>query len=360
MNPYLQHFELAEPLFVKTLEADACFWPQRMVLPLEHLLLSLAHPQALAVVIGGAGVGKSTALRWLLRQLPAPEVDSLTLDLIRRESRAGWLTPRLAQHLGLRSQDPAPAQPSLPTSSALLRLIAARLDEYRRLGRRLVLAIDNAHLAQGKGVFDEIIALLRLSGQAEVPLQVVLLGLGALEQQLRSTEELLPLLSYLVEISPLRPQETAAYIEHRLRIGKAQRISFEQEALAIIHAASGGVIAGINRHAESCLILAYQRGTYSISGQIALAARPLPDPAASNFVGLPERGASLQDLVPPPPPPRLDQSVIKSKQINDIQKMGEDLPPNPEGVRQEAVADAESSSISLASLFKSDGTRHKP
>jgi MSHA biogenesis protein MshM len=322
LNPYLKFWDLDRPLFTRVEPASALYVPQRLVAPLERLALVCEQDSPLALMTGEPGTGKTALLRWLAERLPTSTYDVLTMTIIRRETAAGWLTPRLAEHLGVAVPTGKESSPSV------VRAIAARLDDYVEAGRKLVVMIDAAHLIAGETAFDELAAFVSLQALSGSCLAFVLCGGEALPRQVTTTPEIAVRIAYELRVLRLAPEESAAYLEHRVRAAGA-RVSFEREALDALHASTRGIITSLNVHAEGCLVEAYQRGTRSITLQVALAAATAPPPPATPHAA------------PPPPPgaPRGASPVESSRAQSQSHEAGD-------------TTGASGPAITLSSLFK--------
>jgi len=63
-------------------------------------------------------------------------------------------------------------------------------------------------------------------------------------------------------------QETAEYIEHRLRAAGAKRMLFEPEAVNTIHALANGIARRINRLCDLALLIGFAEQQQTISAEL--------------------------------------------------------------------------------------------
>lgn len=271
MNPYLKFWDLDRPLFTRVEPVTALYLSDRLLAPLERLALTCGQDATLALLTGEAGTGKTTLLRWLAQRLPPIDYDILMTTIIHRETGNHWLLPRIAEHLGVTDSN------TYTPGNSIIRAIADRLDEYLDSGRKIVLMIDAAHLIIGESAFDEIIALINLQAVAGGCISCILCGNEQLNQNLQKVPELTARTAYELQLPRLTPDETNTYLRSRIQTANA-KVIFENEAVELLHAASRGLIASLNVHAEGCLIAAYQTSSSKITAAIARTAISFRNP----------------------------------------------------------------------------------
>lgn len=134
-------------------------------------------------------------------------------------------------------------------------------------GRRFVLIVDEA-----QNLDDSVLETIRLLSNFETPhaklLQIVLSGQPQLGEKLRQAHlaQLLQRISTVKYLESLSLEETAGYIEHRLRVaGHRGGALFEPEASALIFERSGGNPRIINKLCFRAMLEAYARGLNTVS-----------------------------------------------------------------------------------------------
>ncbi len=108
---YLAFWQLSAPVFLRPCAPQELFRPSSLRPLLDRLLLFCRQQQPLILILGEPGCGKSTLLRWVYDELSSDTHDVLLSALVRRESTATWLTARLAEFMGLSGTDPAQLLP---------------------------------------------------------------------------------------------------------------------------------------------------------------------------------------------------------------------------------------------------------
>ena len=157
-----------------------------------------------------------------------------------------------------------------------------RLERRRREGRPCVLIVDDAHRAS-ESVVSTLGALVGAGIEGEAPLRVVAMAprkaLGT------SPMSVLPRVEVLA--GPLRPEEAAAYVRHRLRVAGGPEDLFDDAAARELASASGGAPNALNRLAAACIEAAAAHGARSVGVDAVRAAAQAMGGAPS---GAPGRG----------------------------------------------------------------------
>jgi general secretion pathway protein A len=132
------------------------------------------------------------------------------------------------------------------------------LVQEARAGRRFIVVIDEA-----QNLDASVLETVRLLSDFETPqaklLQIILVGQPSLADKLASPAltQLRQRITSLSGLIPLTPQETACFIEHRLKVaGHTGASLFSPEALYLIAEASEGIPRQINNYCFHSLSLA--------------------------------------------------------------------------------------------------------
>lgn len=218
----------------------------------------------LALLVGDIGSGKTTLSRALIDRIGDTRPVVL---LINPRVTPPQLLRAVARGLGV---EPARFR------NDVLDQIHTRLFELYEEGREPLLMIDEAQLIPSKATFDEIRLLTNFQLDDQNLLSVVLIGQPELEKRIER-EAYAPLkqrIGMRYSLGPLSLEETIEYIEHRIRTAGATRNPFSSDAMAQIHALSGGVPRLINTLATTALLDAFGEDAESIEpARVAAAAR---------------------------------------------------------------------------------------
>lgn len=218
----------------------------------------------LALLVGDIGSGKTTLSRALIDRVG--EAHPVIL-LINPRLTPTQLLRAVARGLGI---EPARFR------NELLDQIHTKLFELYEQQREPVLMIDEAQLIPSKATFDEIRLLTNFQLDDQNLLSVVLIGQPELETRLER-DAYAPLrqrIGMRYSLGPLSLEETVEYIEHRIRVAGGARNPFSDDAMAEIHAVSGGIPRLINTLATTALLDAFGEDAETISNaRVASAAQ---------------------------------------------------------------------------------------
>jgi general secretion pathway protein A len=256
----------------------------------RFLFLSDKHTEALALLnhgvsrgasfvmlTGEIGAGKTTVWRRFLASLP-PNFD--VANVVNPRLGVEALLTRVCEDL--RVQLPAGGG-----AVDLIDVLHGHLLLAHAQGRRTLIVIDEAQ-ALSAAVMEQLRLLTNLDSSGR-KLHVLLIGQPELRAQLQQPQ-LEPLAQRIVaryHLTALAPEETAAYVEHRLKVaGFTGRMPFDAASLALVHRLSGGIPRRINILCDRALTHAFAEGQRGVDRHaVAKAAeaafgRPLNVPAA--------------------------------------------------------------------------------
>ena len=247
---YLAHFELKEPPFGPTAISQALYLGMGHREGLAALEWGLSEPSGLTMLAGEVGAGKTT----LVQALASRGWRDVRVACV---SDPGLSYPEMlrliAEQLG--------AAPSPSDRFSLLRAIRDLLAALAPEGRAAVI-FDEAQ-ALRDDVFDELRLLSNLGAGALAPLKLVLVGQPELIERLRRPRfrALNQRIGARAFLNPLSREESAAYIEHRMRAagGEAQRV-FTNRALNRVLTSAEGLPRRINILCHNAMMTAYAEG----------------------------------------------------------------------------------------------------
>jgi hypothetical protein len=135
-----------------------------------------------------------------------------------------------------------------------------------------VLFVDEAHLLSDKAVLEEFRALLNLLHKGRKLLSLVLFGLPALDEILRSEVSLAQRVEIRVEIGSMNLEQTAAYLQHRLTCAGGNAGLFGHDAIDALYAYTNGVPRMINTLADNSLFEGFLKQSRRIDRSLVTAA----------------------------------------------------------------------------------------
>jgi type II secretory pathway predicted ATPase ExeA len=213
------------------------------------------------VITGEIGSGKTTLLQTVLRGL---DRQTSVARLVNTMLDARELIEAIMLDFGI---DPGTGR-SKPT---LLRDLARFLVDQRMSGRLAMLVIDEAQNLS-MSALEEIRMLSNLETEKSKLVQIVLVGQPNLRELLGrpELEQLRQRITVSYHLLPLGADETAAYVNHRLkRAAIGTPLQFSDEVSAIVHEHSQGVPRTINVIADAILLFGYGEDKRVIDVELA-------------------------------------------------------------------------------------------
>ncbi|MCM2317467.1 MAG: AAA family ATPase [Thermoanaerobaculia bacterium] len=218
----------------------------------------------LALLYGDVGSGKTTLSRALIDRIagarPVILIINPTLSpaqLLRSIASGFGLTPKHHR-------------------ADLLDQIYSKLYELYEERREPVLIIDEAQLIPKKATFEEIRLLTNFQLDDENLLSIVLIGQPELKERLshKAYRALRQRIGIQYSLRSLSEEETAHYVNHRIRVAGGSVNPFTMEAMSAMFRCSEGIPRVINTLATTALLDAYGDESSTIdAGRILAAAR---------------------------------------------------------------------------------------
>ncbi len=211
---------------------------------IKRLKYACANKQ-FAVLIGDAGTGKTTILRYVSGLLPASEY--LVIYMCEQ-----YLTPRMFYNHILVQLGHTHTMQYTNARLAVQREIAQQQ-------RKLVVMIDEGQLLPVE-MLNEIRFMLNYKMDSEYPFALIISATSEIWGRLRheSFRSTLNRINIECRIAPFTAEETAKYIAHQvLHAGYREKL-FEDEAASKIFKASKGVASVINRICTNAILLVAQ------------------------------------------------------------------------------------------------------
>ena len=274
---YTQFFGLNEKPFAITPDPRYLFMSERHGEGLAHLLYGVTDSGGFIQLTGEVGTGKTTLVRTLLGQLPA-EVD-VALILNPQVSVLEFLQA-ICQELGV----DLPAERTSPMS--LVDALNRHLLEAHASGRRIILLVDEAQNLSAD-VLEQLRLLTNLETAKQKLLQIILIGQPELRDILaqNNLRQLAQRVTGRYHLEPLSRQESAEYIDHRMKVAGGLGEIFDDAAKREVYRLSGGIPRIMNVICDRALLGAYSLESRRVSKQLVRK-------AAGEVSGQPQTSAS--------------------------------------------------------------------
>ncbi len=245
---YERFYDLRERPFALSPDPDYLYPSRVHREALDYLRYGLETHAGFVAITGEIGSGKTTLLQTLLRGL---DTETTVGRIVNTMLEPRELLETIMIDFGL--------DPGGRSKPLLLRDLAQYLVDQRLAGRLVLLVIDEAQNLS-LGALEELRMLSNLETEKSKLLQILLVGQPNLREKLASPEleQLRQRITVSYHLAPLDADETARYINHRLRRASiGAPIEFPREATDVIHARSRGIPRVINVVCDAALVFGY-------------------------------------------------------------------------------------------------------
>jgi general secretion pathway protein A len=245
---YERFYELRERPFALSPDPDYLYPSRVHREALDYLRYGLESHAGFVVITGEIGSGKTTLLQTLLRGL---DTQTTVGRIVNTMLEPRELLETIMIDFGL--------DPTGRSKPIMLRDLAQYLVDQRLAGRLILLVIDEAQNLS-LAALEELRMLSNLETEKSKLLQIVLVGQPNLRDKLEAPEleQLRQRITVSYHLAPLDADETAKYINHRLRrAATGAPLEFPREVTDIVHSRSRGVPRIINVICDATLVFGY-------------------------------------------------------------------------------------------------------
>ena len=245
---YEDYFAMTHTPFTRSVPADMLYMDTETK-EIHDRLIYAARKQLFALLIGDAGVGKTTTLRLLKEKLEGTDYTVLYIT----ESK---LTPRhfyntMLEQLGCETRF---------YRGDARKLLHHEIDIMRGVShRKLVVIVDEGHLLS-REMLEEIRFLLNYKMDSENPLALILAGQTELwtRLKLQAYRAVLYRIDIQCFLNPYDMAQTKEYIEKQITYAGHPSPIFSESAIKLIYNFSAGIPRIINRACTQSLLYACQ------------------------------------------------------------------------------------------------------
>jgi type II secretory pathway predicted ATPase ExeA len=254
---YEDYYGLSEKPFALTPNPRFVFQSEQYRAGELALRYGIAQKEGFMIVTGAPGTGKTTLCRDLLEKLDS---DRYHVALIFNPFLNGVeMLQALLAEFGLGDSETT-------SRKELLDRLNKYLLQQLANGRTCIAIFDEAqHLSTE--FLEQIRVLSNLETDREKLIQIILVGQPELLALIRTPQmaQLDQRVSVRCTLAHLSQEETARYIDHRLNVAGAQgRVRFQEDAVRLLHNATGGVPRLINLTCDRALLAGYTAQTHTI------------------------------------------------------------------------------------------------
>ena len=248
---YLEHFKLTELPFRLSPDPAFLYLSKHHARAKAYMESTIWFTDGFVVITGEIGSGKTTLLETFLREL---EKDVVVAQVAQTQvSPIEFLQAVLVQ-FGF--------SPFKMRKAELIATLNQFLVEQYAQGRKVLLIVDEAQNLSNR-VLEEIRLLSGVETTKEKVLRIILAGQPELNEKLDSPElvQLVQRIRLRFHLTALTPEETEAYILHRLEVAGAHgRQLFVPETLPVIYRYAGGVPRLVNTLCDTALMVTFAAG----------------------------------------------------------------------------------------------------
>jgi len=260
LSGWLESFGLRQNPFRDSLDSDLFFRTRQHEEALIKLRIGIDDGHALILLNGVSGSGKTFVAQVSLRDLDRRHHETALIYAYPGMGK-GVLLEALLNELG---ED----KPTRLTQHRLAQ-IQDKAMALHQLGKRLVVVIDEAHFLKADGLH-LLRTLANLETEREKLITVLLIAEPGLRRRLAapSYAALRGRITFMVELTPMTPEETEQYIKYRILKcgGKVDLLSARTYAAA--HELSRGVPREVNRLLYNALMEAMTAGHQTVSPEL--------------------------------------------------------------------------------------------
>lgn len=245
---YLSYWGLSEKPFQNTSDPKfLCLSPQHEE-ALTRLRYAVEDYKACAVLTGVFGSGKTLLTQALIDSLSPDQYT--TAYIFNPQLNPVELIREIIYQLGVHDQLPE-------AKTDILHRLSDILNDCYAESRHVVIIVDEAHLIEDRLILEELRLLLNFQKKDKSLLTLVLVGQPELREKLIHMKPFDQRISIRFHLKGLKPEETRAYIIHRLEVAGASQPIFEEEAYLAIHESTGGIPRRINQICDLALLTGY-------------------------------------------------------------------------------------------------------
>lgn len=251
---YEAYWKLKEKPFKNTADPRfLCSFPQHSD-ALMKLTYAVRENMGAAMLTGVFGCGKTFVARTLLSSLSKNRYSFAYLDY---PPVSG--TEFLRAIVRTLKYSELPSKKTELLEDALLESLQALLLDDVREGKESVIIIDEAHSIEDERVFEKIRLLLNFQTESRFLLTLILVGQPELAGKVANLRQLDQRIAIKCHLEPLTAEETKEYVNRRLEVAGRSEPLFSDDALNLIHQATGGIPRRINHICDACLMTGFAR-----------------------------------------------------------------------------------------------------
>lgn len=259
--PYLDYFGLKEKPFCDTPDPSFFFMSRSHAKALDYLRYFLRQKEAMAVVLGEVGVGKSITSRIFIESLEKEENNTaLILNPVMDESE---FLKELLRELKVDAEEKNSVRELLSLLEEFL------LEEYKK-GKNTICVIDEAQLLPDR-TLDFIRVISNFETDKQKLIHIIFFAQKEFEERImkENFRAIAQRITVKVNLEPLAKNEILSYINFRIyKSGAMGSINCDKSCVEPIYELTGGVPRLINLLCDRALLFLYLHSRNTIDGKV--------------------------------------------------------------------------------------------
>lgn len=258
---YNQHWGLTERPFENRMDTKFYYPAETHQAALLKLHYAIENRRSAAILCGSGGIGKSLIVDSLKSQLSDEfrPICHIVFPAMNSEQFVRYVVDKV---------DTTPVEGAREASSDLERF-ERFLENSIEAKRHPVVVVDEAHLLEQNDLLEPLRLMLNIAATnsgGESAWTLILAGQPSLLSHVERYHALDERLAVKCMLNRLLPEETNAYIQHRMRVAGVEADDiFEAEAQERIHLLTQGIPRRINRLCDLALMVGYAEDRKTIS-----------------------------------------------------------------------------------------------
>jgi len=252
---YQDYWKLSDRPFENRCDSKFYYPAETHQAALLKLHYAIENRRAAAMLCGPGGMGKSLVVNTLQRQLSDQFRPVINLVFPALDSQQ--LIRHVVDQIDGNANEPHATRDSASDLARFEKFLRANLSAKRHA----VILVDEAHLLEQNSLLEPLRLLLNIAAnesEGEAAWTLVLVGQPTLLAHVERYAPLDERLSVKCMLNRFLPEETSAYIQHRMReSGSMAESIFDMAAIERIHLVTQGIPRRINRLCDLALMVGY-------------------------------------------------------------------------------------------------------
>lgn len=260
---YQQYWKLKEMPFENTPDPRFLYYSPQHEEGLSRLLYVVEQRKGAGMLTGVFGCGKTVLAHALFSTLNKNVYQVAFIN--NPHLKSVELLRAIARQLGAEN---LPEKLTEMSTDHFTEVINNILLNNSKDGKETLVIVDEAHVIDDAGVFEELRLLLNFQVENRFLLTLLLMGQPELKERVHKNKQLVQRIAMGYHLEPLGQEEISRYIAHRLEVAGSHKDIFTQDAIELIFTNSGGIPRRINQICDMSLVTGFSKKQDKIDGEI--------------------------------------------------------------------------------------------